>query len=1119
MKRIISLMLLLMAMNSYGQDAETNLKKYWKFRERLKNFVVPGNCLGCGNAAQSIGYDGGECEIKYDDSGIRLGMYVSMLAMEYKLLANNSQDLSAVRKELYYAIEALNRVDKYAEAFWTPGLTPQQRMDLDPTTLYNPGDLNGFFIRDDVKDAGHFLNGTYDNKRIIDHLTSSFIPLPSKFIPRKTDSGFTAGVWDGSDGPREESLDQVVDIYMGLALVKTLVPSNDNYIGTQFSDGEVNFVQEVKNISCRINTWMAAAGWTIHNPQHAGCVYGVCGNNDITNTLCLPGACGGGDVTLLAEGFNEVNDFIQGSGCSSSSTNASQILWNTAYRWDVGVTYGDEDKILTLAAIFNPWGDATNNNIADRGWQYLREFVDLLHNVLHGEGQILSNEYYECLLNACTCDAPMTGYEWGVVDRFVYGPNTQYYGGEPTYLLDYLIYFGLYSLSNTNYQNNFHYIEPKKLAEYDRYLQNVNTLPLPEGIGYNEITERNYLAENSIRAGNNVDPNASNTGDYVIDNFGDVKMVAGNYISLEPGFSIINGGLLNAYIDQTIEDINCTPPQYTTCSNFCDWDGDEEQQGYGYSTNNVKVFKVVPNELFVSSGKFLFKIREDGGTGQNMFALQTTGGQVNGLPGYNYYIGHQEFDAVVVDVKYIDNNTFVFLANGDVLKVQGTGGTGIIDMFGATENGGGSSNAFTPSAWPFPQTYMGDARFNNGITNVEYVAPYILIAFNNGLILKATTGGTGHNMFNIDQNNNDIWDNSGYNQYYSGDIKFCSAITEMKYFASDNILFVGCADGWTAKINGTGGTGDNMFALDIDCSMFGHNVDPLGGYNYWNGDERFNYPVYYAEKLNGNLYLSFSNGHMTSYYGLGGTGNTWSGGYLRGEDVFSEYATGMIYSAPNNCSVFSFADGRLLKVEGTGGTGAEMFNVDEGGRGFYVYDWNYYAYFKGCMFFEQTAITCMTEIDGKMYIGLDNGTLMKLAGYGGTGLDMYAITNDNGVMKNLCLNHYLIGEQDFHDVDALRTSDHEINDELTRIDSEQLDVFPNPNKGMFNLLIPGGSSGTSLKASFSDITGRVIKEMNLVSDENTRLVPVDLTMFSNGIYFVEITDAVDSWKSKIYITK
>jgi hypothetical protein len=56
-------------------------------------------------------------DIKYGDETIALGYYLGVLATEYKLLKNNNKPVLETIKEIYYALEAFNRIDYYTETY------------------------------------------------------------------------------------------------------------------------------------------------------------------------------------------------------------------------------------------------------------------------------------------------------------------------------------------------------------------------------------------------------------------------------------------------------------------------------------------------------------------------------------------------------------------------------------------------------------------------------------------------------------------------------------------------------------------------------------------------------------------------------------------------------------------------------------------------------------------------------------------------------------------------------------------------------------------------------------------------------------------------------------------
>src|SRR3972149_3608693 len=66
--------------------ADDNIQKYWHYRERLKNFIVPSDCQGCSNVPASRDPREGEIDelINFEDHLQWMGYYLTMLSTEYE---------------------------------------------------------------------------------------------------------------------------------------------------------------------------------------------------------------------------------------------------------------------------------------------------------------------------------------------------------------------------------------------------------------------------------------------------------------------------------------------------------------------------------------------------------------------------------------------------------------------------------------------------------------------------------------------------------------------------------------------------------------------------------------------------------------------------------------------------------------------------------------------------------------------------------------------------------------------------------------------------------------------------------------------------------------------------
>jgi hypothetical protein len=139
-----------------------NQSKYWFYRNRLTNEFMkvgpnPGestplaylrlnpithsNPVTANNRTYSIG-DAGDGMLR---SG---GYYIGVLATEYYMLKNSGQDVSGTLEELFFALNAIKRLDETAETYSFCNADnghPNQNQCYDPEIRWN-----GFMIRDDM---------------------------------------------------------------------------------------------------------------------------------------------------------------------------------------------------------------------------------------------------------------------------------------------------------------------------------------------------------------------------------------------------------------------------------------------------------------------------------------------------------------------------------------------------------------------------------------------------------------------------------------------------------------------------------------------------------------------------------------------------------------------------------------------------------------------------------------------------------------------------------------------------------------------------------------------------------------------------------------------------------
>ncbi|MFL5765481.1 MAG: T9SS type A sorting domain-containing protein [Bacteroidia bacterium] len=423
MKTIKLILVIILPLNLLAQTQNENLQRYWRLRERLKNFVVPGEAPGGSlisfvrekyykddGTILSNGY------LNYGDETIRLADYIAMLALEYKMIKDHglpSTLLDKTTQELAFAIRAFNRLDITAEDYWntyysgTPcSYTSAEKEDL------RTHHLNGFFIREDV--PHDFTNTTVNDHLVENYLNSSYFPVDDgrivdvdKYnsfscidvhVPGAYFTVVPCDAFNGRySGPIEESLDQAVEMMMALAIVVKCVPSgtegfhDDGSVIDYFDGGVTGIAEEAQKIAHRMTQYMVAFNWKIENPVTCSCVKGVAWGKDVSDGDPCKCQYGGADMEVLAYGMawadcriqtaalgssmgsdSDTKDyycthyFCEGDCIPSCSPRSDFILSGGKTFWMNHIkdnTIADDYKPSALAAISNVWGDETDNSL------------------------------------------------------------------------------------------------------------------------------------------------------------------------------------------------------------------------------------------------------------------------------------------------------------------------------------------------------------------------------------------------------------------------------------------------------------------------------------------------------------------------------------------------------------------------------------------------------------------------------------------------------------------------------------------------------------------------------------------------------------------------------------
>jgi hypothetical protein len=572
-----------------GQGAQINLEKYWKYRERLKNFVVVGDCMGCSEPAN--GRDGTN-SLSYDDATSVHGYYLGMLATEHKLLCSiQNPDAATIAQinrneiELGYALEAINRLDMMAEFAWRQS----SPCYIDPRTVSNPysigyhgtDDLNGFFIRNDAITGADgtatsappsFLGPVQSSIYFTPNLPSEIYPTTYPYIVDYLNSSYAPP----DDGKRalltglsyfnaitpnvpannqyffgyynqyasEETQDQMTHLWEGLSLVIKCLPHSTNWTHTFSGSGNItSFQDEAKAIVDRMyqhvfTNYTPCDYGVICNPVSGFMTLGVDQDGHqgcATNTF--PARCRGADESYIANTFYRAyfqmfyGGFDPGLG-DLSSYGENLLLSLSSAQW----------FLATLGSISKIWGDNTPNIltglIGNAGCEQIALVYRILYqcdndHIIFGNNSTVTDSYFFTqMLDEPACEGRnayntdfTSLWDEGQGNRWMYSGDNHCYSDEFNGL-DYLHLFNLYALVHPDYFTNAGINYSYMAPQQLCKYDLVKT-------HYNEWDTKNFLASNSITAGIYGPTGDGTTSDGPIKNPCDIPIThygAGEYI-------------------------------------------------------------------------------------------------------------------------------------------------------------------------------------------------------------------------------------------------------------------------------------------------------------------------------------------------------------------------------------------------------------------------------------------------------------------------------------------------------------------------------------------------------------------------------------------------------------
>lgn len=324
LKKIILGLTILLSQTNFSQtinQSEESLNvKYWTMRERFRKYFVrigsgvggsipvaqrqdSYNNLMIGNRCEGL-YPDSKGMIKWGDATSYLGNYMCVLATEYALLAQQGKDTKATLNELYYAINAIDRLDSIAEPIFSENSLPPNN--------------NGFFLRDDVTNAtvswwsDEYINtGGYDpklNYRCLD-------------ADRQTELGNTQ---IGNRASNEISFDQMVAIFEGFSFIKKYVPNL--YIKPTSQDVGFNIIDKMQAITSNIMEYISGADVSLLRSDHG---------SEFVYTVLNPIALFMTSDPIVLAGISAL------SQCADNDIRGNWIMINPVTRRKVGSSSND----------------------------------------------------------------------------------------------------------------------------------------------------------------------------------------------------------------------------------------------------------------------------------------------------------------------------------------------------------------------------------------------------------------------------------------------------------------------------------------------------------------------------------------------------------------------------------------------------------------------------------------------------------------------------------------------------------------------------------------------------------------------------------------------------------
>ncbi len=555
MKRIITIFLIIQAGLSIGQvlPEDQDLLRYWYYRDRLvKDFT-----LGIGDGfGQSLIFGSREAKNNHEpapthtiymgDACVYQANYIEILALEYRLLTDygDYESANSTLVELFYAINAINRLDFFADGDWTG----------------QANSMNGFFIRDDVGRSFSWQNGevNVNDPNYINALTNLNRGNPS--LPEI--SSMHSDWWDykhriftdpNNQSPDQnlwsnaESQDQINHLLLAFKTVIACVPP---FIyppaPLEFWD-QKSYTEEVAAITKRMIDYVHPPGqnsypenWKIKDPH---------GQNVHRGWVMYP----------VCYGFSKTYKNITGENNPRTGISAIDPFWWAAkssflFIVNSGAVFASQEGLKFLNHLVASGCCGINglmiNDLSYINPKYEAIHIPMLWQFIRGGIDFRTNTWYEDLLGGAPCQGPFNYYNqdyysfnwsgnaltiWPERRGGDYNTPGKFRPGAGDYSgIDYMLLYNLY-VRNRGAGSYPNLKSRKIISNYPSTI----TAPLTS-VTYtygDDVTPAYVVSVNKITAANTIFAD------------GNATYRAGNEIDLLQDFTVETGGYFYGYID------------------------------------------------------------------------------------------------------------------------------------------------------------------------------------------------------------------------------------------------------------------------------------------------------------------------------------------------------------------------------------------------------------------------------------------------------------------------------------------------------------------------------------------------------------------------------------------